>query len=72
MGPATFKNAAVRDLDECIDTVCAQLIAVIPESPELQRAAASGFALPAECTAFTAFDRLARRLLGERVTLSVR
>lgn len=72
VAPATFKNGAVRDLDECIDTVCAQLIAVIPESAELQRAAAAGTALPPDCPAWEAFDRLARRLLGERVSLSVR
>ena len=68
----TFKNGAVRDLDECIDTVCAQLIAVIPESAMLQRAAAMGERLPVECPTYEAFDRLARRLLGQRVNLSVR
>ena len=31
------KNAAVADLDECIDTVGVQLLAVIPESRVLQR-----------------------------------
>ena len=72
LAPHTFKNGAVRDLDECIDTVCAQLIAVIPESAELQRAAAAGSALPVDCAAFEAFDRLARRLLGQRVGLLVR
>lgn len=72
VAPHTFKNGAVRDLDECIDTVCAQLIAVIPESVELQRAAAAGSALLADCAAFEAFDRLAKRLLGQRVGLLVR
>lgn len=72
VSPTTFRDGAVRDLDECIDTVCARLIAVIPESAELQRAAAAGIALPMECPAFTAFDRLALRLLGQRVSLSVR
>ena len=36
------KNAPVFDLDECIDTVGAQLIGVIPESAPLQQAAAAG------------------------------
>ena len=40
------KDAAVFDLDECIDTVGLQLIAVIPESRTLQRAGAAGPALP--------------------------
>ncbi len=72
VGPNTFRTGVVRDLDECIDTVCAQLIAVIPESAELQLAAAQGTALPRECLAFTAVDHLARRIMGERVALAVR
>ncbi len=36
------KRASVEDLDECIDTVGAQLIAVIPESVALQQAGAAG------------------------------
>jgi septum site-determining protein MinD len=72
VGPQTFQNGAVRDLDECIDTVCAQLIAVLPESAEIQRASARGEALPENCPAFTAVDRLARRVMGERVGLAVR
>lgn len=69
--PKTFQQGAVRDLDECIDTVCAQLIGVLPESPELQIAAAKGTTLPTDCLAFTALDNIARRLEGERITLSV-
>ena len=67
----TFQQGAVRDIDECIDTVCAQLIGILPESPELQIAAAKGTALPADCLAFTAVDNIARRLEGERITLAV-
>lgn len=65
------KNAAVFDLDECIDTVGAQLIAVIPESRELQQAAAAGEALPAGCGAALAGAALAGRICGERVPLTV-
>lgn len=72
VGPRTFRTGAVRDLDECIDTVCAQLIAVLPESAEVQLAAARSTALPADCLAFTAVDRLAQRVLGKRVGLAVR
>ena len=68
----TFRTGVVRDLDECIDTVSAQLIAVIPESTEIQLAAAQGSALPQGCLAFTAVDRLARRIMGERIALAVR
>ena len=70
VGPASF-GGAVRDLDECIDTVAAQLIAVVPESSQLQLCAAKGQALPADCLAFRAVDNLARRLQGQRVPLAV-
>lgn len=72
VSPATFRTGAVRDLDECIDTVCAQLIGVIPESAEIQLAAAQGTALAPGSLAFTAVDRVARRLMGERIALAVR
>lgn len=72
VGPKTFRTGAVRDLDECIDTVCAQLIAVVPESAEVQLAAAKGEALPEDCLAFEAVDRLARRVMGRRVGLAVK
>ena len=64
-------GGAVRDLDECIDTVAAQLIAVVPESSQLQQCAAKGQALPADTLAFRAVDNLARRLLGQRVPLAL-
>lgn len=70
VGSASF-GGAVRDLDECIDTVAAQLIAVVPESSQLQLCAAKGQALPADCLAFRAVDNLARRLQGQRVPLAV-
>ncbi len=62
-------RAAVADLDECIDTVGAQLLAVIPESPALQQAAATGAALPPGCPAALAGAALAARFCGERVGL---
>lgn len=64
------RDAPVFDLDECIDTVGLQLIAVIPESPVLQRAAATGTALPPDCPAATAGGALAGRILGERILLT--
>ena len=57
------KDAAVFDLDECIDTVGLQLIAAIPESRTLQRAGAAG-------TAAIAGHALAGRILGERIPLT--
>lgn len=65
-------GTVVRDLDECIDTVAAQLIAVIPESSQVQQAAAAGTSLEQNSLAFTALDNLARRVLGEQIPLAVR
>ena len=68
----TFARNPVRDLDECIDTVGAQLIGVVPYSEELAAAAAAGTAPNPRLTAFTAVDHIARRILGEEVPLAVR
>ena len=65
------KRAAVFDLDECIDTVGAQLLAVIPESRELQQAGAQGTVPPAHDPAVTAGQAMARRLCGQRVPLTL-
>lgn len=70
--PTTFEKGAVADLDECIDTVAVQLIAVIPESASLQRSTALGQPLDPRTLAFKAVDNLARRILGEQVPLAVR
>ena len=68
----SFRTSGVRDLDECIDTVAVQLIAVLPESAEVQRAAAQGQPLADDCMAYRAVDALAARLQGELVPLVVR
>ena len=70
--PDSFRTSGVRDLDECIDTVAVQLIAVVPESQEIQRAAAQGTALTPNCTAYRALDALAARLDGQLIPLVVR
>lgn len=64
------KGAAVADLDECIDTVGAQLLAVIPESAALQQCGARGAVPPPQDPAVTAGQAMARRLCGQRVPLT--
>ena len=64
------KNAAVTDLDECIDTVGVQLLAVIPESRVLQLAGANGTVPPAADPAVVAGQAMAKRLCGQRVPLT--
>lgn len=64
------KRAAVFDLDECIDTVGAQLLAVIPESRELQQAGAQGTIPAPGDPAVVAGQAMAKRLCGQRVPLT--
>lgn len=64
------KRAPVFDLDECIDTVGVQLLAVIPESRELELAGASGAVPPPTDAAVVAGQALAKRLCGQRVPLT--
>lgn len=40
--PRTLANCGIQSLDECIDTVGAQLIGVVPFSTEIQKAGATG------------------------------
>lgn len=70
--PVRQLKGPVKDLDECIDTVAAQLIAVLPESADVQRAAAAGSMLPGGCEAYFAYDNLACRLMGQDVPLLIR
>lgn len=72
VAPNSFDKGAVADLDECIDTVAVQLIAVLPESIALQRSAAAGQPLANNTLAYRAFDNLARRIMGQEVPLAVR
>lgn len=58
------------DLDAVIDRVGAQLIAVIPEDPLVERLLARGEPLPQSSAAWRETDDMARRLLGERVRLN--
>ena len=70
--PPRLDGCGIRDLDECIDTVGAQLIGVVPESAEVRAAGATGTALAQKSTAYRVFDAIAARLCGEQVPLIVR
>ena len=65
----TFARNPVRDLDECIDTVGAQLIGVVPYSEELAAAAAAGTAAQPAANRLTAVDHIARRSSARRFHL---
>lgn len=62
--PRSLENTGVSDLDECIDTVGAQLIGVIPESAQVMHASTASARLEKTSLAARAFAAVARRLCG--------
>lgn len=70
--PRTLAGQGIRDLDECIDTVGAQLLGVVPYSAALLRAGATASALSKEEKAARVFAAMAARLCGVHVPLIVR
>lgn len=65
-------KTAVSDLDECIDTVAAQLIAIIPESTQLKQSLLQQQPLPQESMVWHAYQNLAARICGEEIPLMFR
>lgn len=61
-----------RDFDDVIDTVGAQLIAVVPESPILKYCSNNAQMVDEGSLTVQVFDNLARRLLGEHPKLLVK
>ena len=68
----TLAGQGIRDLDECIDTVGAQLLGVVPYSEAVLRAGATASALPKEEKAARVFAAMAARLCGVHAPLIVR
>lgn len=68
----SLMGAGLQDLDECIDTVGAQLIGVVPFSGRLAAAGANSTPLKPGCRAARAMQAIAARLIGEEVPLVVR
>ena len=63
---------SVRDFDDIIDKIGAQLIGVIPHSPNLQFSSNNAAPLKENSLALDIFDNIAARLMGESRTLLVR
>jgi septum site-determining protein MinD len=59
------------NVDETIDAVGVQLAGVIPEEPAVADSMGHGCPLPRDCPAARAFMRVAQRLIGENIALSV-
>ncbi|MEG0338586.1 MAG: P-loop NTPase [Oscillospiraceae bacterium] len=62
----------IKDIDECIDTVGATLLGIIPNSAAIMSAGVSGQPLSAKSLEAKVFDNIARRILGEEVPLLIR
>ncbi len=66
-----IKKSELINLDECIDTVCAQLIGVIPESDDIHNCGTKGKKLPRNTQAWKVYQNIAARILGEDVSLEM-
>lgn len=62
----------IKDFDECIDTVGAQLLGLVPESELIRQSGANGSALPEKSVEKTVFKNIAARLCGEYVPLVIK
>lgn len=69
--PAVLDGCGVIDLDECIDTVGAQLIGVLPQCTDILRAYATGIPLPEGSLARRALSAVALRITGHEVPLLI-
>ncbi len=70
--PVRFKDEEILyDLDEVMDTVGIPLIGVVPEDSEIRVCGSKGIPLPKNSAGFKAYDSISRRILGERVPLSI-
>lgn len=70
--PTMLDGTGIANLDECIDTVSARLIGVIPQSDDIMRAAVNGSRIPAKSKAAKAFNAVAARLCGRETPLVIK
>lgn len=70
--PWRVTRAGLQDLDECIDTVGAQLIGVVPEQDDIPVCGAVGQPLQAGSLSKKVFQNIAGRLAGGQIPLAVR
>lgn len=70
--PEGMREGGMGDIDECIDTVGAQLLGVIPFDEEAARAVMRGGLLPPNGGAMDACRDAVRRLYGEKVPLDMK
>ncbi len=68
-GDRVITDGLLRDLDEAIDIVGAQLLGVVPESPAIQKAGAGGGMLPKLSREQSVYNAIAKRITGADVPL---
>lgn len=73
--PQNFKGSGkkrvISNLDEVIDTVSVQLFGILKEDETICMCNSKGLPLPEKSDSAAAYDRIAGRLLGEPVSLSI-
>ena len=70
--PEKRLKSGIENLDECIDTVGAQLIGVVPRTEEILIASARGHALNKDGLSWRVFKALAGRICGENIPLLIK
>ena len=68
MALSLVRKSKLPNMDESIDAACLQLIGIVPYDPKVLLAAVQGKALQ-KGKAAAAMDRIAGRLLGEKIRL---
>lgn len=66
------KKAPIRDYDEIIDTVGARLIGVVPEDKNIARNLYKGIPIGGESLSKEAFKNIAKRFLGNDISLLIK
>lgn len=65
------KKGLIKNLDECIDVVCAQLLGVVPFSDEILSASCNGCGLEINSKEYKIFNNIALRIYDEYVPLEI-
>ncbi len=66
--PVMIKNKQVANLDDMSDSIGAMILGLIPEDDRIFKCLTNG-TLPNEGMAKSAFDRIAKRIIGENIPL---
>ena len=68
---AALSANKIANLDHCIDVIALQLLGAVPQSDDIQRAAAGGEKLPIGSVGGKAFANIAQRLCGIHAPMAI-